>query len=374
MRVEDFVKILDAEFYAGVPDSQLKALCDYLTNTFGVDGNRHIIAANEGNCAAVAAGYHLASGKIPVVYMQNSGEGNIINPVTSLLSPQVYAIPIIFVIGWRGEPGISDEPQHIHQGAVTLTLLDDLGIENFVVDAETSVGELEKVRADFQSLLNCGGQVAFVIRKNSLTYENKVTYANGYKLIREEVISLIAQKCGKDILVASTGKIGRELFEVREKLCQGHSQDFLTVGSMGHASSIALGLALEKPEKNFWCIDGDGAFLMHMGAAAVIGAHKPKNFIHIVLNNESHESVGAMPTVAGKINLPRIAEACGYNYTNSVADMDALKKILAELPNLPKPAFIEIKCAVSSRKDLGRPTISPIDNKKNFCKNFHEGR
>ena len=370
MKVEDFVKILDAEFYVGVPDSQLKALCDYLTNTFGVDGNRHIIAANEGNCAAIAAGYHLASGKIPVVYMQNSGEGNIINPVTSLLSPQVYAIPTIFVIGWRGEPNVHDEPQHIHQGAVTLTLLNDLGIENFVVDAETSVDELKKVRADFQTLLNRGRQVAFVIRKNALTYENKITYTNAYKLIREEVISLIAQKVGNDILVASTGKIGRELFEVRESLEQGHSQDFLTVGSMGHASSIALGLALQKPNKNFWCIDGDGAFLMHMGAAAVIGAHSPKNFIHIVLNNEAHESVGGMPTAANKINLPLIAEACGYKYTNSVDDIDSLKKILDELSEVPKPAFVEIKCSLLSRKNLGRPTISPIDNKKNFVKNF----
>lgn len=368
MKVEDFVKILGTEFYAGVPDSQLKALCDYLTNTFGVDGNKHIIAANEGNCVAIAAGYHLASGKIPCVYMQNSGEGNIINPVTSLLSPKVYAIPTIFIIGWRGEPGVPDEPQHIHQGAVTLTLLKDLGIENFVVDAKTSIDELQNVRADFQACLNRGKQVAFVIRKNALTYENKVTYSNGYKMIREEIISLIAQKAGNDIVIASTGKIGRELFEVREKLGQGHSQDFLTVGSMGHASSIAFGLALEKPAKNFWCIDGDGAFLMHMGAAAVIGSHSLKNFIHIVINNESHESVGGIPTVAGKINLPLIAEACGYKYTNTVADIDALQKGLDELSEAPKPAFLEIKASVFSRKNLGRPTISPIDNKKNFEK------
>ena len=366
MRVEDFIKILGAEFYTGVPDSQLKALCDYLTKNFGVESSRHIIAANEGNCAAIAAGYNLASGKIPVVYLQNSGEGNIINPVTSLLSPKVYAIPTIFIIGWRGEPNVKDEPQHIHQGAVTLTLLKDLGIESFVVDKETSIDELKSARENFQKLLDTGRQVAFVIRKNALTYDEKIFYTNNYKLIREEIISLIAQRASQDILIASTGKIGRELFEVREKLGQSHAQDFLTVGSMGHASSIALGMALEKPNKTFWCIDGDGAFLMHMGATAVIAACSPKNFIHIVLNNEAHESVGGMPNASRKINLPLIAEACGYRYTNSAADIDAVKKILEDLREVPKPAFVEIKCSIQSRKNLGRPTISPLENKKNL--------
>lgn len=367
MKVEDFVKILGADFYTGVPDSQLRALCDYLIDKFGV-GNKHIIAANEGNCAAVAAGYNLASGKIPVVYMQNSGEGNIINPLTSLLSRQVYAIPVIFIIGWRGEPGIPDEPQHIHQGAVTLTLLENLGVESFVVGKETSLDELQTARNNFQTLLDDGGQVAFVIRKNALTYENKINYANNYKLIREEIISLIVQKAAEDIFVASTGKIGRELFEVREKFDQSHDKDFLTVGSMGHASSIALGLALQSPAKNFWCLDGDGAFLMHMGAAAVIGACAPENFIHVVFNNESHESVGGMPNASRKINLPLIAEACGYKYVKSAVDIDAVKSILTELDDAPKPAFVEIKCSLTSRKNLGRPTISPIDNKKNFLK------
>ena len=312
----------------------------------------------------------MASGKIPVVYMQNSGEGNIINPVTSLLSRQVYAIPVIFVIGWRGEPGVPDEPQHIHQGAVTLTLLKNLGIESFVVDKSTSVDELKSARSNFQTLLDNGGQVAFVIRKNALTYENKIDYANDYTLIREEIISLIVENCGEDILVASTGKIGRELFEVREKFGQPHDKDFLTVGSMGHASSIALGLALESPDKTFWCIDGDGAFLMHMGAAAVIGACAPKNFIHVVLNNESHESVGGMPNATRKINLPLIAEACGYRYIKSAAELDTVKNIFDELDDVPKPAFVEIKCALTSRKNLGRPTISPVDNKADFLQNF----
>lgn len=371
MKVETFTEILGADFYVGVPDSQLKPLCNYLMKNYGIDNNHHIIAANEGNCTAIAAGYNLATGKIPVVYLQNSGEGNIVNPVLSLLSPEVYSIPAIFVIGWRGEPNVHDEPQHIHQGAVTLKLLEDLGIEFFVVDKNTSVEDLKSARQTFQALLDNGKQVAFVIRKGALTYDEEITFSNNNSLVREKVIDKILDAAKSDIIVATTGKIGREVFMLRDLRGESHSNDFLTVGSMGHCSSIALGIALHCPNKKIWCIDGDGAFLMHMGVATIIGTCTPKNFVHIVINNSAHESVGGMPTVAGKIDLVSIANACGYKYCISVEDILTLENSLNKVSAEIGAVFIEIKCAIGSRKNLGRPTSSPLENKIAFCQSLN---
>jgi phosphonopyruvate decarboxylase len=262
MKAENFAKILNADFYTGVPDSQLKALCNYLMHTYGIDPKHHVIAANEGNCTALAAGYHLATGKVPVVYMQNSGEGNIINPVASLLNDKVYAIPMIFVIGWRGEPGIHDEPQHIYQGEVTLKLLEDMGIRYFVIGKDTTEEEVSAAMQEFRKELDRGEDVAFVIRKGALSYEEKVEYRNDNPMIREEIIRHIVQASGEDPIVSTTGKASRELFEIREHNGQSHKYDFLTVGSMGHSSSIALGVAVQKPGTKVWCVDGDGAAAM----------------------------------------------------------------------------------------------------------------
>ena len=318
MKVEEFVEILGVDFYTGVPDSQLKALCNYLMYHFGIDEKHHVIAANEGNCTALAAGYHLATGKVPVVYMQNSGEGNIINPVASLLNDKVYAIPVIFVVGWRGEPGVHDEPQHIYQGQVTLQLLEDMDIRTFVVSKETTKEELIKVMKEYQ------------------------------------------------LLISTTGKASRELFEIREENKDGHACDFLTVGSMGHASSIALGVALNKPNKKIWCIDGDGAALMHMGAMAVIGTSSPQNFIHVVINNGAHETVGGMPTVASSIDFVMIAKGCGYKNAVSVDNFEDLDLELIKARKKNELCFIEVKAILGARDNLGRPTTSAIENKENF--------
>ena len=368
MKVEDFVDALGCDFYTGVPDSQLKALCNYLMNTYGIDKNHHIIAANEGNCTALAAGYHLATGKIPVVYMQNSGEGNIINPVASLLNDKVYAIPCIFVIGWRGEPGIHDEPQHIYQGQITCDLLDLMDIENFVIDKETSVDELKEQMKKYSSILDEGKNVAFVIGKNALTYDEKVEYRNDNEMIREEIIKHIVNVSGEDPIVSTTGKASRELFEIREANQQSHKYDFLTVGSMGHSSSIALGVAINKPDECIWCIDGDGAVLMHMGSMGVVANVNPDNFIHIVINNGAHETVGGMPTVASNMNLVEIAKACGYSYAVSVDNFDDLDSELSKVKDMNKLCFIEVKCSIGARDDLGRPTTTAIENKENFMK------
>ena len=372
MKVEKLTEIIGADFYTGVPDSQLKPLCDYLMNLYGIDSQHHIIAANEGNCAALAAGYHLATGNIPVVYMQNSGEGNIINPVTSLLNDKVYAIPVIFIIGWRGEPGIHDEPQHIYQGEVTVKLLMDMGIESFIIGKETTDEEVMAAMTHFHNLLALGKSVAFVIRKEALSYHEKAVYRNDNLMIREEIIRHITHFTGEDPVISTTGKASRELYEIREKNNQSHKYDFLTVGSMGHASSIALGVALRKPDQKIWCIDGDGALLMHLGAMAVIGANAPRNLVHIVINNGAHETVGGMPTVVGNIKLTDIAEACGYPHAVSVSCFDELDEELKNAAESKELYLIEAKSSIGARKDLGRPTTTALENKELFMQYLKE--
>lgn len=366
MRVERLVEIIGADFYTGVPDSQLKALCNYLMARYGIDPKHHVIAANEGNCTALAAGYYLATGKIPVVYMQNSGEGNIINPVASLLNDKVYAIPVVFIVGWRGEPGVHDEPQHIYQGEVTVKLLEDMGISAFVIGKETTEEALSAKMEEFRTILAAGKDVAFVIRKGALTDAPKVEYRNDNTMIREQIIQHIVKVSGEDPVVSTTGKASRELFETRVANGQSHKYDFLTVGSMGHSSSIALGVAIQKPEQRIWCVDGDGAVLMHMGAMAVIGTNRPKNLIHVVINNGAHETVGGMPTVAKDIDLVAIAKACGYPHAVCVNNFDDLDRELAAAKQRNELSLIEAKCTIGAREDLGRPTTTALENKRNF--------
>ena len=374
MNVKTLLNIIGVDFFTGVPDSQLKPLCDYLMDTYGTDPKHHVIAANEGNCAALAAGYHLSTGKIPVVYMQNSGIGNSINPLASLLHEKVYAIPCIFFIGWRGEPGIPDEPQHLYQGEVTLQLLEDMGIEYFVLKKKTSEESLQKKMDVFKNKLAEGKDVAFVVCKGALNYEKSMVYTNTYSMPREEVIRHITRFSGEDLIISTTGKASRELYEIREA-CENnegnhsgnrHKRDFLTVGSMGHSSSIALGIALQKPDSRIWCIDGDGAVLMHMGAMAVIGQTAPDNLIHIVINNSAHESVGGMPTAAGGLDFQKIAEGCGYKKIFIVSTYEELDSALKHAKEERVLTFIEVKTAIGARENLGRPTTTPKENKQIF--------
>lgn len=368
MRVEEFVKELNSigiEFYTGVPDSQLKPFCNYLIHEFGIC-DKHIIAANEGNCTALAAGYHLSTGKIPLVYMQNSGIGNIINPLASLLNDKVYGIPCVFVVGWRGEPGIHDEPQHIFQGEVTKTLLEDMDVKTFVIGKDTQVDELTRGLAEAKDCFALGKSFAFIVRKGALSYDENVSYSNENTMRREDIIRHIVQKTEGDMIVSTTGKASRELFEIREQNKQGHQRDFLTVGSMGHSSSIALGVAMNKPNTRVWCIDGDGAVLMHMGAMAVLGSVKPKNLIHVVINNNAHETVGGMPTVSNSMDLCGIAASCGYEKVFHVSDFEELDQAVAEAKASKVLCFIEVKSAIGARDDLGRPTTTAKENKENF--------
>ena len=366
MKVENFVKALGADFFTGVPDSQLKALCNYLMSTYGVDGKHHIIAANEGNCTAIAAGYHLATGKVPVVYMQNSGQGNIINPVASLLNGDVYGMPCIFVIGWRGEPGVHDEPQHIFQGKVTVKLMEDMDIPVCILSKDTTEEELAAQMESFRALLAEGKQVCFVVRKGALAFDGKVKYANDNTMLREDIVRHIASAAGEDPIVSTTGKASRELFEIREANGQSHCYDFLTVGSMGHSSSIALGIALQQPKRKVWIIDGDGAVLMHMGSMAVLASQNPGNIVHIVINNGAHETVGGQPTAMANVDVVAVAKGCGYPNAVSVDSFEALDAALAEARAKNELTLIEVKCAIGARDDLGRPTTTAQENKQAF--------
>ena len=273
---------------------------------------------------------------------------------------------MIFIIGWRGEPGIHDEPQHIFQGEVTVKLMEDMDVKTFIIGKETTEDELKAAMEDFLALLKNGKQVAFIVRKGALEYSEKVVYKNDNTMTREEIIRHIVKVTGEDPIVSITGKASRELFETRVANGQSHQYDFLTVGSMGHSSSIALGVALNKPDRKIWCIDGDGAVLMHMGSMAVIGANAPKNLVHIVINNGAHETVGGMPTVASNMDIVAIAKACGYPNAISVSSFAQLDRVLNEAKSRNELSLIEVKCSIGARADLGRPTTTAIENKENF--------
>ena len=359
----DTLKANDIDFYAGVPDSLLKNLCAYITDH--ADDTHNIIAANEGGAMGLAAGYHLATGKIPVVYMQNSGEGNIINPLASLTDKDVYQIPVLLVIGWRGKPGVHDEPQHVKQGKVTLPLLETMGIPYQVLDKDEAQAATQiQTAVDF---MNKNGEVyALVIEKDTFdAYTLQNVVQNDLSMTREEAIQTVAAALDeKDVIVSTTGMISRELFEYRTAMNEGHERDFLTVGSMGHASQIALGIALEQPQRKVWCFDGDGASIMHMGSMAIVASKHPQNYIHVVFNNGAHDSVGGQPTVGLSIQLPAIADAVGYSASYSVTTKDELTAVLPLVKSEEGPVLLQVCVKKGNRKDLGRPTTTPIQNKE----------
>lgn len=356
------------DYFTGVPDSQLKEFCNHIMQKYGL-GKNHVIAANEGNAVALAAGYHLATGNIGLVYMQNSGLGNAVNPITSLTDSKVYKIPVVYLIGWRGMPGIKDEPQHKKQGEITLELLKVLEIPYFIIKKETSEEDIQKIfQQSFSKMLKNGKSVALVVEKETISNDQKLEIKNEYPLSREDAIQLIAQnQKEEDIIISTTGKASRELFEYRETEKSCHNRDFLTVGSMGHASMIALSIS-EHVEEKVWCIDGDGALLMHTGAAAMIGARKPENFCHVLINNGAHETVGGLPTVSYQIDWQTTMKSFGYEKVFKAENKEQLVQILENIKGQKEFVFLEIRTNTDSRKDLMRPNISPEVNKNNFMK------
>ena len=362
------------DFYAGVPDSQLKGLCDTLFALHGTQG-RHIVAANEGGAIALCAGHYLTTGKPGLCYMQNSGLGNAVNPLASLMDDKVYGLPCLMVIGWRGEPGVHDEPQHVKQGEITLGQLELLDIPYFVLSKDTGEAEFLAAFDTLHAAMNAGRCAAVVVRKGALSCSMKPDYANGRSLSREEAAEVIVKLAGeKDIFVSTTGKLSRELFEIRERLGQGHEKDFLTVGSMGHASMIALAIALEKPDRRIWCLDGDGAALMHLGAMSVLGQRKPQNLIHVVINNAAHETVGGMPVCEGALNISAAADAAGYESIYRTSTAEELAADAQQAMADKGLTLIEVMCAMGARDDLGRPTTTPKENRDALMSFIREGQ
>ena len=366
IRPEFFIEALrqkGIDCFAGVPDSLLKNICAYITDHF--DASHNIIAANEGAAVGFAAGHYLATGQPACVYMQNSGEGNIINPLASLTDREVYNIPVLLLIGWRGRPGVHDEPQHVKQGKVTTGLLNVMGVNYEVLSKEEdkAAKQIEKAA----SALRDNEVFALVIEKDTFDeYKLQNVNVNDLTMTREEAIQTVASALSsKDVIVSTTGMISRELFEARTAWGQGHERDFLTVGSMGHASQIALGIALEKTDRRVWCFDGDGATIMHMGSMAIVASKKPANYIHVVFNNGAHDSVGGQPTVGLSIDLAAVAKALGYSAAFSVSTIQELKSQLSILNSQfsEGPVLIEVKVKKGNRKDLGRPTTTPIENR-----------
>ena len=346
------------------PDSLLKDFCAYIDDHGKKD--KHIITANEGNAIALAAGYHLSTGKNGVVYLQNSGIGNIINPLTSIADKEVYRIPMLLIIGWRGEPNIKDEPQHIKQGRITPDQLDLLEIPYQIANHGSDPFELAEWSDE--KLAKTSAPVAILIRKGTFAnYKSSRGTVKKATLKREEALDKLLELAGNSSIISTTGKTSREVFELRVK--RGENQrDFLTVGGMGHTSSIALGVAMGQKNKKVVCIDGDGSALMHLGSLPIIGSIKPKNLIHVLLNNGAHESVGGQPTVADKIDLHAIAMACGYSAYYVAETIEEISSAWKKLSTTQGPVMIEIKITTGSRDDLGRPTSSPLENKQAFMK------
>jgi phosphonopyruvate decarboxylase len=350
------------EFFTGVPDSLLKDFCAYIDD-HGEPG-KHIITANEGNAIGLAAGYHLATNKIAAVYMQNSGLGNAVNPLTSLVDKEVYKIPMLLIIGWRGEPGFKDEPQHVKQGRVTLSQLNLLEIPYQLLQSNSNLDSV--IDELVNTALQTNAPVALVVKKGAFaSYTSKRVQSKLSDMKREDALDDLLGLIGDASIVSTTGKTSREVYELRTR--RGEIQrDFLTVGAMGHTGSIALGVALASPTKRVVCIDGDGSLLMHLGSMPVIASLKPKNLIHVLLNNQSHESVGGQLTVAGQMDFALISKGCGYTTYEVADDTETLKQAWSNLKDKDGPCLLEIRISIGSRDDLGRPASTPEENKLSF--------
>ena len=368
---KDYLEILvsnDINFFSGVPDSLLKEFCACVTDTFSEDN--HIIAANEGAAVGLGIGHHLGTGKMPLIYLQNSGLGNTINPILSLASPEVYGIPMLIMIGWRGEPGLKDEPQHVHQGRVMISMLDTMNIDAIVLSDELEEAKIQTEKA-ILSARKTNSPVALLVSKGLFSGYDYISPQSNLNISREDAIIAAASVVENDaIIISTTGMASRELFEYRASKNEGHHRDFLTVGGMGHASQIALGIALAQKRRPVYSFDGDGAAIMHMGSMAISGQAKCDNFIHVIFNNGAHASVGGQPTVGLDISFPMIAEACGYSTVLSVDTRHELLNAItdAQIAANTGESFIDVKTGAKNRKDIGRPTATPSQNKTDLMK------
>lgn len=357
------IRAQGVRFFTGVPDSLLADFCAYVTDH--APESDHVIAANEGNAIALASGHYLGTAEPALVYMQNSGLGNAVNPLLSLADAEVYSIPMLLMIGWRGEPGVKDEPQHVKQGRVMTAMLDAMEVPWFELDA--SMDDAGEVIAKACTLMRESmAPVALLVRKGAFAkYKLQKDVVTDFPMNREGAVKRVVDLLGADdVVISTTGKTSRELYEYRAARGDGHGNDFLTVGAMGHTASIAMGVARSKPDRRVMCIDGDGSVLMHMGALAILGQSGLTNFTHVVINNGAHDSVGGQPTAGFDIDLVSVARACGYAQARSVSAPEDVETALKELAGQTGPVLLEIRVNKGARDDLGRPKSSPVENRK----------
>lgn len=365
--VHELIRNEGIRYFAGVPDSLLADFCAYVTDS--EDEHAHVITANEGNAIALASGHYLGTGEPALVYMQNSGLGNAVNPLLSLSDEEVYSIPMLLMIGWRGEPGVKDEPQHVKQGRVMVPMLDAMEIPSFELHA--GMDDAGEVIARACALMReRSAPVALLVRKGAFEkYKLQKTIRTDFPMDREGAVKCVVDLLGeRDVVVSTTGKTSRELYEYRAARGDGHGNDFLTVGAMGHTASIAMGVAHGQPGRRVVCIDGDGSALMHLGALAIIGQSGLGNLVHVVVNNGAHDSVGGQPTTGFAIDLVAIAKACGYRQASSVTTAEEVEAAFAGFGANDGPVLLEIRVNKGARDDLGRPKSTPVENRDAFMK------
>jgi phosphonopyruvate decarboxylase len=356
----------------GVPDSTFKGLISYFSSQ---DVFRNIIASNECEAIGIGAGYYLANKKPAMVYMQNSGFCKTLNPYTSMLSADVYSVPTLMLVGWRGEPGKKDEPQHKMMGRIMIDLFKVMELEYAILDESIWQEQLEIAR-EYMEIHERPYVIAipkglfddFKMPDTGASIDKKT------HMLREEAVNVMVDHMSEEsVIISTTGKTSRELFEIREQREQSHYTDFYTVGSMGCASSIAFGIGLADSQKNVFILDGDGAALMQLGAFATLGHYRNPRIKHIILDNNAHESTGGQPTVSDTVDFPAIARACGYQYVQCVDNKEDLKQALIGLEDNGKLSLLVVKVKKGARKDLGRPTTTPKENRDGFIQNFKAG-
>ena len=360
---------LGVHFFTGVPDSLLNDFCLYLCRNY--DKAHHVMAANEGNAVGIAAGHYIATGDIPVVYMQNSGIGNATNPLLSLAHQTVYSVPMILVIGWRGDPAVKDHAQHKKQGELTPILMKDMDIPYEILDDENTV--IDKFCWAYNKAKELSAPVALIAKKGILTQKEKhQEYPESTLMNREEAISAVIDVFGSDaIYLATTGRATRELHEQLKLKGIADGHEFLNVGSMGHVSSVGLGMAIARPDRRIVVFDGDAAAVMHMGSLATIGRYQPKNLIHIVLNNGVNESVGGQPSAGYVINLTEVAEGCGYcTPGHAVETKEELRHIINGNSEVETPLLIDVHVRQGIRQDMPKLDVNHREVIRNMRFNF----
>lgn len=364
------IQNIGIHFFTGVPDSLLNDFCLYLTQH--IPDTQHVMAANEGNAIAIAAGNYMATGNIPLVYMQNSGIGNATNPLLSLTHPCVYSIPMVLVIGWRGDPAVKDHAQHKKQGELTPVLMKDMDIPYEILEDEDKV--ISQFEWAVEKAKEISSPVALIVKKGILAQKEKhQEYPESHLMSREEAISAVIDVMGKEaIYLATTGRATRELHEQLTLHGIAHDIEFLNVGAMGHLSSIGLGLALGAPQKKIIVFDGDAAAVMHMGSLATNGRYHPHNLLHIVLNNGVNESVGGQKSAGQIIDLTSIAKACGYvTYPHFINNSDDLRKFVQQFSEKGGLAFADMHVRQGIRKDMPKLQIDHQAQKNNLIKTLH---